>query len=332
MRRLKGRGDEMKGRKWILVALTAVWSLSVQGETTAITPPDGIDIAAIQESIVATGARWNAAENRISRLPREQRIARLGLLSGGVEAVAVGSNPVEVFTFDSRRSLPSSFDWRARAAVTPVKDQGQCGSCWAFAVIGAFESAAIIHSERRPIRTLHSRGAYRPGDESEQYLVSFDTGNFGCGGGWTHTAAEFLKSQGSISETCLPYRADDEALAACYREQRELLRLLRWYHVPHDLHALKTAVYRAPVAVGFVVYEDFVSYESGVYSETGSFIEGLHAVLVVGWNDDEEYFIVKNSWGTDWGEEGYFRIAYSQMWNQVQFGGLEASILLQGVR
>jgi C1A family cysteine protease len=323
-------GDNMKGRKWILVTLTVIWSLSVQGETTSITSPDGIDIAAVQEAIEATGARWSAAESRVSRLSREQRIARLGLRSGRGVTAASGSDPAEVFTFDSRRALPSSFDWRERAVVTPVKDQGQCGSCWAFSIIGAFESAAIIQAERQSNWAPLSRRAYRPGDESEQYLVSFDTGNAGCDGGEMRIAAEFLKSRGSISETCLPYRADDMALAACHRENRELLRLLRWSKVPQDLDLLKAAVYRGPVAVGFLVYEDFFSYESGIYSHTGSPDEtpaGGHGVLVVGWNDDEEYFIVKNSWDTDWGEEGYFRIAYSQMWNGVEFGGLEASVL-----
>lgn len=82
--------------------------------------------------------------------------------------------------------------------------------------------------------------------------------------------------------------------------------------------ALKAAVYnRGPVNVGYMVYEDFSSYRSGVYEYTWGKAQGGHGVVIVGYDDTKQCFIVKNSWGTGWGENGYFRIAYSQVNNEV---------------
>jgi len=295
-----------------LLSLAALISFGTEAQTPTISTRPRIGLADVVAAIDAQGAQWTAAENSITRESPSARISRLGWRLGATRA-AQSLTPFA----PGKRRLPSSFDWRDRAVVTPVKDQGQCGSCWAFASVAALESAAII-------------AGFRPSDDSEQFLVSYSSRNDGCDGGGLYDTADFLKSTGSISETCLPYRADDAKLPLpCSRLIRERIRVTKWWSVPQTVESLKAAVYQSPLPVGFDVYEDFLYYEAGIYShETGTFAGG-HAVLIVGWNDDDQYFIVKNSWAKDWGEDGFFLIAYSQVTNEVRFG-LEA-VLIQSI-
>ena len=106
----------------------------------------------------------------------------------------------------------------------------------------------------------------------------------------------------------------------CSEWRDDVAGIERWSFVRQTVDALKAAVYENPIAVGYNIYSDFLYYESGVYEYVFGRFVGGHAVLIVGWDDAEECFIVKNSWGENWGEDGYFRIAYSQVTNQVQFG------------
>lgn len=269
-----------------------------------------LDLVDVERAIADRGAAWSAGETVFSRLSPEQLRQRLGL-----RLEETTSEPAEWLFVSDGTTLPESFDWRDQGAVTPIRDQGQCGSCWAFATVAAFESAAIIDG-------------FDPMDESEQFLVSYSYRDNGCEGGNLSTAATFLHRIGTVPEDCLPYRADDRLRPPPCRGwvgQREILS--QWASVPRTLEDLKQAVHEAPVAVGFNVFEDFYYYDGGIYTHVTGEFEGGHGVLIVGWNDVEEYFIVKNSWSEDWGEDGYFRIDYSQVDNEVEFG-LDALVLL----
>ncbi|QVL48557.1 MAG: C1 family peptidase [Thiocapsa sp.] len=271
-----------------------------------------IDLVDVKQAIADRGAAWTAGETAFSRRTPEEMRLRLGL------RLDETPEPAEWLFVADGATLPASFDWRDHDAVTPVRDQGECGSCWAFATVAAFESAAIIDG-------------FDPRDESEQFLISYSYQNDGCDGGYLSTAAAFLKRIGTVSEDCLAYRADDRLRPPPCRgwiAQRDVLNL--WAGVPRTLADLKQAVYEAPVAVGFRVFDDFLFYQGGIYTHVSGHLAGLHAVLIVGWNDTEEYFIVKNSWGPDWGEDGYFRIAYSEVDNDVEFG-MDA-VVLMGIR
>lgn len=271
-----------------------------------------IDLVDVEHAIADRGAAWTAGETDFSRQTPEQMRQRLGLRLDGTP------EPAEWLLVADGTILPDTFDWRDHGVVTPVRDQGQCGSCWAFATVAAFESAAIIDG-------------FDPWDESEQFLVSYSYRNHGCDGGYLSTAAAFLERLGTVSEDCLAYRADDRLRPPPCRgwiAQRDALS--QWAGVPHTLADLKQAVYEAPIAVGFNVFDDFRFYQDGIYTHVDGELAGGHGVLVVGWNDAEEYFIVKNSWGPDWGEDGYFRIAYSEVDNDVEFG--RDAVALMGVR
>jgi C1A family cysteine protease len=181
------------------------------------------------------------------------------------------------------------WDWRGvGGAVTSVKNQGSCGSCYAFAVVGVTESMHMI-----------SRGSYFP-DLSEQQIVDCSTENSGCGGGWRDKAMNYIKNNGLVSEFSYPYTG---AKGSCKQSSGT------WKVNSVTLHsgcaALRQAVRKGPIAVG-VAASSWSFYGSGIYQcpSTGSV---NHAVMLVGYTSVRDW-IIKNSWGTTWGDKGYMTI------------------------
>ena len=270
------------------------------------------EISQVRAAIQLKGAGWQAAETSMTRLSPDERKARLGLIRPagiitGAEVILPAPPPV---------AAPASFDWRSNGGnfVTPIRDQSSCGSCWAFASTAALESATLITNDT-PDTDL---------DLSEQVLVSCgDAGN--CGGGSHNEASDYIRNVGLPLESCYPYTATNGSCGnACPTYQSSTYRIQSWSWVATTaptVALLKDALYTyGPLITTMVVYTDFFSYDSGVYVYTWGVEEGEHAVLIVGFNDTGQYFIVKNSWGTGWGESGYFRIAYSQLGNSINFG------------
>jgi hypothetical protein len=165
-------------------------------------------------------------------------------------------------------------------------------------------------------------------DLSEQALVSCVSAGYGCSGGDPMSAAEFLLSQGTCTEACFPYTGTDGDCAdACPGWRDHALKITGYAYVDHTIGALKTALLQAPLQVGMNVFSDFYYYRSGVYEFSGGSDMGGHAVLAVGYVDTPGkygggYFIVKNSWGSGWGDGGFFLIGYSQVDGPVGFGQL----------
>jgi len=272
------------------------------------------EIDEIREAIQIKRAKWIAEENPISLLPQEERIKRLGLIEP-IEEMDVSAVPYEPFY--TPLLLAATFDWRNNGGnyVTPVRNQGSCGSCWAFAATAALESKALI-TFNWPGKNL---------DLSEQIVVSCG-GAGSCDGGSPGGASSFFVSTGTTLESCYPYTATDgDCSSTCSNWQTSTYKIDGYNYVPSGSppspDALKNAVYaNGPIITVFDVYNDFFSYHTGVYSYTSGDKVGGHAVLIVGWNDLDHAFIVKNSWGTGWGESGYFRIAYSELTGTTKFG------------
>lgn len=280
------------------------------------------EIDEIRQAIKEKEAKWTAQENPVSRLPGDQRRQRLGaILSDGSEK----GDSIKI------ESLPESFDWRDTDLITPVKDQGPCGSCWAFASVAQVEFFELLLASAS---AAGNPDGWRPPppptdftDLSEQFLVSCERDNYGCKGGYLDRVYEYLKTTGTIDENCFPYAASDlSCRKKCKDWRNRIVKIDSYTIVAQDVDSLKAAISENPITVAFYVYTDFFYYESGVYEYTSGVLEGGHAVLAVGWDDDPDdapgkgCFIVKNSWAVDWGESGYFRIAYTQMANQVVFG------------
>jgi len=190
--------------------------------------------------------------------------------------------------------IPNDVDWRSSGAVTGVKNQGQCGSCWAFATTGAMEGSNKIAG-----RGLNSL--------SEQQLVDCagSSGNQGCSGGWPSKAIDWAaRNSGLCASSAYPYRGvQGRCATGCSRVGTSRGQVT----VGRNDAGLTGGLNRAPVAVAIEASgRSFQSYRSGVFS--GPCGQNLdHAVLAVGFTGNA--YIVKNSWGTSWGEGGYIRMA-----------------------
>lgn len=201
--------------------------------------------------------------------------------------------------------IPDSFDWRQEKpdCVGAIRNQEQCGSCWAFGAVEAFADRICIASKGATKVIL-----------SPEDLVSCDTGNYGCQGGFLPVAWQYMIKNGVVEESCFPYTAGGGVAPPCsqkcsdgtkhYVESGSLVQ-------PKTVATIQTLIQTSgPVEAAFSVYADFFSYKSGVYTHKTGGLEGGHAIKIIGWGVDSgvPYWIVANSWGTTWGMSGYFWI------------------------
>jgi len=204
-----------------------------------------------------------------------------------------------VFDVESSEPVADAMDWVQKGVVNPIKNQGQCGSCWAFSTMGTLESGYAIASGK--LVSL-----------AEQQLVDCDKSDNGCSGGWPHTAYDsYLARSGVCSEASYSYTARDGSCrsSSC---QNEIAKGVVTGHnnVGRSSASLKSALSRQPVSVT-VNAGQLQFYANGVV--TGSCSGQInHAVIAVGYGADGlDYFKIRNSWGSGWGEQGYIRLSQS---------------------
>jgi len=223
----------------------------------------------------------------------------------------VGSYGCGTFS-NSASGTPASIDWRTKGAVTTVKDQGQCGSCWTFSSTGAMEGAWAI-----------SKGQLI--DLAEQELVDcagLKYGSMGCNGGQMEGAFKFIIENGQCAASSYPYTAKDGTCHSC----SAVAHATSCSDVkPNDQLSLKAAVAKQPVAVAIEAdTKYFQSYSGGVLTSSSCGTSLDHGVLAVGYGEEngQKYWLVKNSWSTSWGEQGYVKIGRSESTNDAGICGI----------
>lgn len=207
----------------------------------------------------------------------------------------------------SHLSIPSSFDSRTQwpGCVHPILDQGKCGSCWAFGASEAFSDRLCISSSGKINVVL-----------SPQYLVNCDNAASGCNGGTLDAAWSFIQTNGIPTYNCVPYQGVDGTCSSrCSDGSAPVFYKTSDVYYYSGPDSIQTGIITSgPVETIFQVYQDFMSYTSGVYVHTWGNTVGAHAVKMLGWgvSSGTSYWICANSWGTSWGMQGYFWIAFGQ--------------------
>ena len=196
---------------------------------------------------------------------------------------------------------PITVDWRQEGAVTPFKNQGHCGSCWTFSATGAMEGAFFQKTGK-----LYSL--------SEQQIVDCDTAGDGCQGGFARYGFQYAAKNGIAQEHCYPYTGQD---GTCLHNVTNCLvwGITDYHSVESSTQALEEALLINPVSVAiYAAGQSFQFYSSGIYNDPECYKDRDHldhAVLAVGYGKSEtgDYWIVKNSWGESWGDNGYIMMA-----------------------
>jgi len=199
-------------------------------------------------------------------------------------------------TLRNLQSIPTSFDWRSKGAVGPVKNQGACGACWAFATVGNIEG--LYYRKYGVLKNF-----------SEQNLIDCSTANYGCNGGFFEKAMAYIKNAGGLQQTSDygSYRAYRKTCA--YNRTKAIAKVKSWVFVGSNEVTIRNYLYNnGPISVAFNA-SNFQNYRGGVYTASCSRTVN-HGVTLVGYGSQNgiDYWIVKNSWGANWGEKGFFRI------------------------
>ena len=304
---------------FLIGVMAAAWALSVQAQLS------DADLVRLREEgrakgwtfeIRRTGASLRAAEERASlRLPAPD----------DPYWKTAPQRPAP----DGKANLPESWDWRALGGVTPIKDQGTCGSCWAFSTAGVVESAIKI---RDGVEV----------DLSEQHLLSCNTAGWGCSGAiwayaWLISKPDACGQVGAALEADYPYRA---MRWECACEAPRTYRIQDYSYVnglqPTVPEIKQALMEHGPLGCSLYTSSAFSAYGGGVFNanDNPTVFDIDHAIVIVGWDDHagaNGAWIIKNSWGTDWGLSGFGYIEYGcnlvgYAANYVMYEGAQAAI------
>jgi C1A family cysteine protease len=285
----------------ILLAAPSVWGAS---DFLPLQPDMAARIDALRQAVKTEGGTYEIAYSTAMDIPLKH-LTGLKVPPGWNKSDA----PSVPMLGASVQTLPTSYDWRAHNGVTPIKNQGNCGDCWAFSTVGPLESQILLQN-----KTTVSL--------SEQYLVSCNVSGWNCNGGWfahdyhMDESGQDNNGPGAVFTSADPYTGTNSKCGATYSHS---YRLSSWAYVGSEeavptIDSIKQAIYSyGPISAGVYVGPKFQAYSSGIFNtnESGTI---NHAIVLVGWNDDlgpdNGYWILRNSWGTSWGQSGYMYIRY----------------------
>jgi C1A family cysteine protease len=266
------------------------------------------------------GRTWIAGETSMTRLTRAQRRARLGWVPGPGELSLREREKISAKRLKEKPQkgepatvpLPVTWDWRnvgGRNFISPVKNQGSCGSCTAFAIAATIEGVARV---TKNVAVNDTQG-YRLLDLSEAQL--FYCGGFTCADGCSQEPVlTYATSTGAAPEASFPYTAGDQPCNLAFGWQGQVTQISGSQEITTVTAMKQFLSTKGPLIAGMSIYPDFADYKGGVYHWDGKGErEGGHLVSVVGYDDNQLAWLCKNSWGTDWGLAGYFYIGYGQV-------------------
>jgi len=279
----------------------------------AIAEPIAVSTSMIRE-INNKQKSWKAAHNAITRMPKSQARRLLGVDLKNLHAY---SWRVQHFTPEEIAAAPDTFDareqWPNCQTMKQIRNQKHCGSCWAF-------GAAEAMSDRQYV--FKNEDVALSAEDINSCSHSTFTSCGSCQGGQPACAWQYWVSTGVVSDECYPYTAgnDSSMITPDCKKRCTGNTALDWntdkrkgeksYSIRGEENMKTELSTNGPFEVAFEVYEDFMSYSSGIYHHTTGGFEGGHAVKLIGYGeeDGEKFWICANSWDTDWGEDGFFRI------------------------
>jgi len=270
--------------QWLSVLLLILWSSSVSGK----------DKLKAQAFDVEEGKKEKTEQTFEMTKVKSKYSTGLILEKGW-------GKKVKIQDVKAQAALPRHFDWREQGKLTPPKQQGNCGSCWAHA------TTAVLQD----VMALRGMGQI---SLSEQYLLSCNKEGWSCNGGFF--AHDYHKSpKGGVPYDEFPYVGRQ---IACKQNLTYRYPIASWAFLPSKddntppaLESIKNAIYTyGPIGVAVGATDAFMNYSSGVFNQCDG-TRPNHAVTLVGWDDDGQYFIMKNSWSPQWGDGGYMKIRYN---------------------
>jgi C1A family cysteine protease len=265
----------------------------------------------LQRAIMDQGHAWDAGPTSLSGMPPEEQERRLGLQLVPEEMERLATMMADMTPFAAE--FPPAWDWRnvnGANWTTPIRDQKSCGSCVAFGTVGVLEAMHKRHEDNAALQT----------DLSEAHLFFCGCGNCCDKGWWPSYALDYARDSGVPSEACFPYQDHNMPCSdSCDDWQSRAVKVVSWQEVL-DVGARKEwLATKGPMVGCMAVYRDFFNYTGGVYRHTSGSLAGYHAIGVVGYSEAEQCWICKNSWGSDWGIAGWFKIGYGECGMDSQF-------------
>ena len=252
---------------------------------------------AIVTEIKRTADTWTPMEpeeNPFTYMPIEDIKAMMGTKFAVTPAADfdMGFEPND--EFDARK------EWGSK--VHSIRNQGQCGSCWAFGATEALSDRLAIDGTDVVL--------------SPQHLVSCDKNNFGCQGGYLDKAWAFMQQTGVVTDECYPYTSgtsgdSGSCSSTCTGSGKwETYKADNYHRAGSEKAAMQAIQKQGPIEAAFTVYQDLMNYKSGVYQHKTGGMLGGHAIKCIGWGTENgvDYWLMANSWGTSWGMDGFFKI------------------------
>jgi C1A family cysteine protease len=273
-----------------------------------------------QAKIQESGHDWRAGATALSALSVAEQRSHLGLIIDPAELAATAkaikaAEALQAFRA-SPLALPTAVDWRnfnGANWLTPIRDQQSCGSCVSFGTCATIEAR---------IKIVCKNAALTP-DLSEAQLFYCGCGNC-CGTGWYFSnALDFARNTGIARESDFPYTPGNQA---CTPNLSAYIKLTSWTQILSVADRKNLLATKGPLVAGMIVYQDFFAYQSGVYRHTSGTQAGGHAISMVGYDDTAQCWICKNSWGTAWGEAGFFRIGYGECGMDTSFASYDIDL------